>query len=168
MSTALSKPASSTCIFTLVQDSTMFSMWDDHLPLLANVTPRCLWEEFAVNWILLKLRVGGWLLQKYNTSVLAGLKVTSHCFDHWFIILRSWFRSSSKSLTLAVVQARDMSSANSLEMLTRFSVMLLTKMRKNKGPSTEPWGTPADILLKLEQTLPTRIYCWRSLSYLLG
>jgi hypothetical protein len=37
----------------------------------------------------------------------------------------------------------EVSSANSLAKLPKLSVMSLIYNKNNKGPSTDPWGTPA-------------------------
>ena len=45
--------------------------------------------------------------------------------------------------TCVAEHANEVSSAKSLEMLSRCSEISLTYIRKSKGPSTEPWSTPA-------------------------
>ena len=45
--------------------------------------------------------------------------------------------------TCVAEHANEVSSAKRLEMLNKCSELSLTFIRKSKGPSTEPWGTPA-------------------------
>ena len=70
-------------------------------------------------------------------------------------MIRSWFKIPSMSAVSDAEQAWDVSSANSRDMLTRFSDMSLTYTRKSNGPRTEPCGTPAFIDLDLDLAVLT-------------
>ena len=47
-------------------------------------------------------------------------------------------------------EKRDVSSTNSFTLHDTFSGRSLTYTRKNNGPRTDPWGTPADTVDQLE------------------
>lgn len=55
---------------------------------------------------------------------------------------------------------RELSSAKSRVRLKRFSVISLTYTKNNKGPKTEPCGTPADTLRILEEAELICTFCF--------
>ena len=51
----------------------------------------------------------------------------------------------SVSSTFDTENAKEVSSANKRVIIIRFSAISLTYIKNNKGPKTEPCGTPAEI-----------------------
>ena len=51
---------------------------------------------------------------------------------------------------LLQVKVRDVSSAKIRVMLSKLSAISLMYIRKNNRPKTEPWGTPAVVILTSE------------------
>ena len=82
---------------------------------------------------------------KVRSSVLLALKLTFQVLAHWFICSRSEF--SISALMCGFLSACDIlvSSANNFMSDSMFIVMSFIKIRKNRGPKTEPCGTPAVI-----------------------
>ena len=76
---------------------------------------------------------------------LSGLNCIFHWYAHWDIISRSlfnWVAATSFSYTTV---NKEVSSAKSRASELTFSTRSLMYTRKNRGPRTEPWGTPARI-----------------------
>ena len=68
---------------TLAALASMFSICLCQLPVLLNVSPRCLWLFTNCIKVLLNIRFGNCtncFRVKSIASVLSGLKLTSHCF----------------------------------------------------------------------------------------
>ena len=98
-------------------------------------------------------------VEKSIATVLLALKETSHCFAHDAIILKSWFKIPSVSLISDDENANEVSSAIKRVILNRFSAISFTYIRKNKGPKTDPCGTPAKTYLGSETEDPTKTLC---------
>ena len=50
-----------------------------------------------------------------------------------------------------ITEKTDVSSANILKLYRRPSGKSLMKIRKNKGPRMEPWGTPVNTCSQVEK-----------------
>ena len=91
--------------------------------------------------VLLKLSNGKksrGLRVKSIATVLIGLKSTSHFLAQAEISTRSWFIIPSISRRFVAEKNNELSSANSLTKLKRFSAISFTYTKKSSGPRTEP------------------------------
>jgi len=95
-------------------------------------------------------------MPKYNTLSFAGLNVTNHCLGQFEICFKSWFIIACKSSIFDVDDAKDVSSANSLVILCKLSVISFTNDKNKSGPSTDPWGTPEEMFLRREYDWPIK------------
>ena len=85
------------------------------------------------------------MLVKVNTSVFEGLKDTSHSFAQILRLDRSLFNLFADNTGSVTISRSDVSSANRFASVARLSVMSLTWTKKRRGPSIDPWGTPASM-----------------------
>ena len=128
-------------------------MWSPHVASEANVIPKCVW---VFSWaIMLLLNSMSWLiifvrfLVNKIDFVLFGFSMTHQFWDHGAI----WYKSSFSILTevsSSITVKRDVSSANSLILLFILSTISLIYNKNKYGPRTEPWGTPAEVLVQVE------------------
>ena len=88
--------------------------------------------------------------EKMTSAVLSALNNIFHCHAHIRIFSRSWFISKPVSCSFFTTEKRDVPSANSFTLHDAFSGRSLMYTRKNNGPRTDPWGTPADTVDQLE------------------
>ena len=126
-----------------------------------KISPRCLWEVVSFSaW--LQNRSGEWrdgLFVMVRTSVFSALNVTLHKSDH----ISNWRRSLDnivcKALGFLEEHKTIVSSANREIEDLMFVPMSLTYLRKSKGPSTYPWGTPHFVYKCSERKSPKRTNC---------
>lgn len=90
-----------------------------------------------------------------------GLNSMSHCFSHRTILSRSCWRVGGSEEEL-MVRYTAVSSANNLtwDLRTEDGNLLIYR-RKQRGPRTEPWGTPEVTGTSDEQSLSTTTVCLR-------
>ena len=131
-------------IFTLLE---MLLICSSHLQLLWRVIPRCLWCGLSssttfpnVSWC-----IGFVSRLMFTSSVFSSLNFTFQSFAQSLIFTRS--HVSISALVSGFVRPTDIlvSSANSLMMDSILCPMSLMNIKNKRGPSTDPWGTPAGI-----------------------
>ena len=151
--------------------STLFSAfvtiswtWSRHDRFLLSVIPKCLW--LSTSWIVEspKYMGSGVSLLFFSVtsiySVFWGQKDSNHLSAQRFMASRSLLiifvpvASSRKSITKSVV-----SSANKRILQPMFSTMSLINIKNRSGPSTEPWGTPAEIVPVCDVAFPMVTRC---------
>ena len=120
-----------------------------------KITPKCLCDVTSLIWVS-SIETGGWygLLSFLENSIgsdFAGLNVTNHCWAQRLIFSRSELSVSAAWIASSTMIYRLVSSAKSLmEELISSTISFIYK-RNNRGPRTEPWGTPAFIGVHAEE-----------------
>ena len=90
------------------------------------------------------------LVEKIISSVFCALKCIFHCHAHNLVLSRSLFSSAAVVFTLRTTEKRKVSSAKSFTSLVILLGKSMIYKRKNRGPNTELWGTPADTVFHSE------------------
>ena len=145
----------------------MFSIWQCHCPLLLNVRPKCLCSVTNFMGVPSKIMSGRDsinLIVKSITSVFKGLKFINHYAVQFTSMRKSWLIIPSMSLIVAAELNNELSSANNLVRLRSDSAISLIYTKNNRGPRTEPWGTPASTLLKLDEVFLMTTFCFLPLK----
>ena len=133
----------------LQTDLHMISTWDVHLQLELNVTPRCVCFSVFTKVVLpnVSVMLSVTVELMYKTSVFDRLNVTNQRLDQSSKISKSEFMLYSISLLSQDDADRDVSSAKRRAKLAKLSAMSFIYNRNKKGPRTDPWGTPALVLV---------------------
>ena len=95
--------------------------------------------------------IGGWaglfLLQENITLAACLFTSRLNCIFHWkahgLIRLKALFKAVAEVSSSGTTAKRSVSSAKSLASELMLSTRSLIQAKKNNGPKTEPWGTPA-------------------------
>ena len=132
----------------------MWSIWSCHVHAFERKIPRCLWEGTS-DICLFNIKSGGWFtgvffLEIRIDSVLAGLKVTSHLLDQEMILFMSDWSILAADSGSSTIWNKLVSSAKSFISEPISSTISLMNTKNKRGPSTDPWGTPALIIAQLE------------------
>ena len=142
------------------------SMWFPQERLCVKTTPKCLWDFTSVTAQFPKIIGGGGLILFFNetsiASVLEGQNDTSHLSAHLVILFRSVLILSAASLSLEKSTNRVVSAAKRRMLVPMFSVISFIKIRNNKGPITDPCGTPAWTWPISDVALPRTTRCFWS------
>ena len=97
-----------------------------------------------------------------TNSVFCGLNFTNHVFN----IFISEFNFLSIWCRLVEEEDNEVSSANSLTKLDKWSEISLMYIRKSKGSNTEQWGTPAlsNLMVFFLKKYSDSQCCWKKHS----
>ena len=135
----------------------IFSLeWLLKLSLLSKIIPRCLCKLVGVKILSLNLRVGSWISDRFLEKTISvacfqasGLKDIFQEYAHLDIKYRS---SLSYRRTNTILHYWKYWCINSKKYMFDCipSGISLIKIRKERGPNIEPWGTPATIFVQFE------------------
>ena len=108
---------------------------------LFKINPKCLWLSTFLIWVL-SIYKGGWaggtvFREIISSSVLLGLKLTNHCFDHSCILFKSAFIKLAAVSGLSTIKYSEVSSAKRRMLEPTSLTMSFMYIRNNSGPSIE-------------------------------
>ena len=119
--------------------------------------PRCLCEFEGVKKLLLNVRMGNWMLDRFLEKIISlacfegsGLKDIFQEYAHLDIKYRSSLSVTEAAILSFITENIDVSSAKKIIFDWIPSGISLMKIRKKRGPNIEPWGTPAKISFQFE------------------
>ena len=140
-------------------------IWAVHVKLWERTTPKCLCVSTSCRTTpfidTAGCRCRPDLLLIRSDLVLGSLKLTSHCSDHSCISCRSLLMFAAVWFRLSTSMNRHVSSANK-RMFEKWiaSVRSFMNIKNNRGPSIDPWGTPARILRQSENSPSKQTRCF--------
>ena len=128
-------------------DLVILAICSVHEQVFEKVTPRCLWlvdSEMTVSFIKsCGCKTGFCFKDIKRDIVFLALKSTSQSRVHWDMVPRSKFIVMAAVWEFSTMIYKLVSSAKRRTEEFMFLKISFIKIRKSRGPSIEPWGTPA-------------------------